>query len=239
VRVLLLEDEPDIASLISYHLEELGFSVDAVTEGERALQLATEQQFKLIIVDLMLPGLDGLSACRILRERKVMSPVLILTARAEAEDAALGIPVRADDFLRKPFDISDFLVRATSLMGHAEAIGAEQQVDRTIINCGSLMIDSVMREVTVDGTVILMTPREYDLLVYLARNPSSAFDASYIMRHVWGYEHGFGSTVVEAHIERINWLLSEAGFLSQPIQRLQGGVYRLTHPGDDSGRDTK
>jgi len=209
-RILVVEDQRDIAELIALHLRDLGHRVDCVHDGAAGYEAARSGRYDLVVLDVMLPGRDGLDIVRALRIDKVTTPVLMLTARSTELDRVLGLELGADDYLTKPFSIPELQARVRAMLRridmHAPAAadagaGAAGPAER--IEAGDLLIDVASREVRLSGRPIPLTAKEFDLLAHFARHPGRAFTRLQLLDAVWGttfegYEH-----TVNTHINRL------------------------------------
>src|SRR5579871_4702018 len=197
--ILVVEDETDMCNLIRHHLEGEGHTVFQAFDGPSALALVEQQSPQLVILDWMLPGLDGLTVCRRIRERHLM-PIIMLTARSEEIDRVLGLEVGADDYVVKPFSMRELLARVRAILRRVELdsrsfapLPGEAAADDTLppepkpITLGPLHINPAQRVVTLDGAQIDLTPKEYELLLLLAGHPGRAFSREFLLEHVWGY----------------------------------------------------
>jgi DNA-binding response OmpR family regulator len=208
-RILVVEDQRDIAELIAMHLRDLGHRVDCVHDGAAGYEAARSGRYDLVVLDVMLPGRDGLDIVRALRIDKVSTPVLMLTARSTELDRVLGLELGADDYLTKPFSIAELQARVRALLRRlqmhtpaaADSAGAAGTAER--IEAGDLLIDVASREVRLAGRPITLTAKEFDLLAHFARHPGRAFTRLQLLDAVWGttfegYEH-----TVNTHINRL------------------------------------
>lgn len=203
-QVLIIEDDKDIAELISIHLTDLVCSIKHCVTGEEGLAMAAECPFDLIILDIMLPGLDGLEVCRRLRGQEIITPILMLTAKSEEIDKVLGLEIGADDYLTKPFSIREFVARVKAIL-RRQAIqkkSAENQVDN-IIRAENLVIERDKRKVMLNGNRVELTPKEYDLLLLLAQHPGRSYSREDLLNIVWGYEFSGYEHTVNSHINRL------------------------------------
>ncbi|MDP5208721.1 response regulator transcription factor [Microbulbifer sp. 2205BS26-8] len=202
-RILIIEDDHDILRLLRMHLEALGYLVTSCDNGEQGLMRALNQKFNLLVLDVMLPGLDGLEVCRRLRDAGNALPILMLTARSSELDRVLGLEMGADDYLPKPFGIRELQARVKALLRRT-ALNAqvENRVDR-MITCGRLHIDCTKRLATLDLRSLELTAREFDLLCYLASHPGRVFRRAQILDAVWGYQHSGYEHTVNSHINRL------------------------------------
>lgn len=205
-RVLLIEDDRDIADLVALHLRDAGFEVEAHTDGSDGLAAAKAATFDLLVLDLMLPGTDGLAICRQLRGSERYLPILMLTARSAEFDRVLGLELGADDYLTKPFSIRELVARAKALLRRAEAMGKRTFSDEEapqILHCGALRIDAQRRQVQIDGRAVELTAREFELLYHFANHPGRVYSRMQLLDQVWGYGHDGYEHTVNSHINRL------------------------------------
>ena len=203
-RILVVEDQTDIADLIAMHLRDLGLAVDCVHDGTGGWEAARSGRYDLVVLDVMLPGRDGLDILRALRMARVETPVLMLTARSTEIDRVLGLELGADDYLTKPFSIPELQARVKAILRRIERrpAGGPGDADERLV-FGELEIDTVAREVRLRGQPVALTAKEFDLLAHFARNPGRAFTRMQLLDAVWGtsfegYEHN-----VNTHINRL------------------------------------
>ncbi len=209
-KVLIVEDEPALVETLSYNLTRQGYEVVTAMDGHAALQIARQERPDLIVLDLMLPGLDGFEVCRILRQ-EMSVPILILTARTEEVDKIVGLEVGADDYLTKPFSMRELLARIKAHLRRVrlirEEMTAENEAERRDAGeklvLGDLVIDLSRREARWQGNPLHLSPKEYDLLVFLARHPGIVLSRDLILERVWGWDYDGGSRTVDVHIR---WL---------------------------------
>ncbi len=195
--VLLVDDEPTLVATLKYNLEREGYRVVTAADGEKAIAAARAERPELIILDLMLPVMDGLEVCRILR-RETSQPILMLTARGEEVDKVVGLELGADDYVTKPFGMRELLARVRALLRRTAA----PEPDEDLVS-GDLTFDLKRREVRRDGRVLDLKPKEIDLLLYFARNRGRAFSREQLLREVWGYDFYGDSRTVDVHV---SWL---------------------------------
>lgn len=202
--VLVIEDDRDIADLVALHLREEGCTVELMHDGQEGLAAAQRQPYDLIILDLMLPGLDGLSVCRELRRGPRYFPILMLTSKSAEIDRVLGLELGADDYLTKPFSIRELVARVNALFRRVEAIGrSADAAPPPVIVIGDMRIETDKREVTLRGDSVELTAREFDLLLYFARHPGRVFTRAQLLDQVWGYGHEGYEHTVNSHINRL------------------------------------
>jgi DNA-binding response OmpR family regulator len=206
--VLVVDDEEAIAEAVRARLESEGYRVVVAADGAQALDAAEREPPDLVVLDLMLPGMDGLEVCkRLQRDRWV--PVLMLTARTEEADKVAGFAVGADDYLTKPFSLRELAVRVRAILRRSERVA--QATSGETLGLGALSIDAARRRVYVDGTEVLLTPLEFEILLTLARDPGVVFTREQLMDRVWGYRDYAGGRVVDSHVARLRRKLGEDG----------------------------
>jgi DNA-binding response OmpR family regulator len=221
--ILVVEDEHDLGALIKRQLEGEGHKALTAYDGQTALMLAAQARPDLVILDWMLPGLDGLSVCRRLRERSAV-PILMLTARTEETDRVLGLEVGADDYVTKPFSLRELMARVRAMLRRVELLRNAEAAGDELVDRGRLVIDPVARRVEVDGHAVELTVKEYDLLLILARNPGRSFSRSYLLDRVWGNDYEAGDRAVDTHMVRLRRKLGDVG---GRIATVWGVGYRL------------
>lgn len=204
-KVLVVEDDPDIIELISLHLSDLDCEVTREMNGAAGFEKAKSQKFDLIVLDLMLPGMDGIAICQKLRALDIFTPILMLTAKAEEFDKVLGLESGADDYLTKPFGIREFIARVKAILRRQQIHNTtnDEGVVKTEIKQGDLHIDITKRKVIRKGERIDLTPKEFDLLCLMAENPGRSFDRDQLLSTVWGYEFSGYEHTVNSHINRL------------------------------------
>jgi DNA-binding response OmpR family regulator len=201
-RVLVIEDQPEIAELVRLHLVDLSCTVELAADGLAGLALAQARPFDLVILDLMLPGLDGLEVCKRLRAGQQYVPILMLTSRSSEVDRVLGLELGADDYLVKPFSIIELVARVKAIFRRVDALAAPAAQPKTIA-AGDLVIDIERRHVTLAGRTVDLTAKEFDLLVHFARHPGRVFNRGQLLDQVWGYSHSGYEHTVNSHINRL------------------------------------
>jgi DNA-binding response OmpR family regulator len=220
--VLVVDDEEAIAEAVRARLESEGYQVLVAGDGPEAIRVCAESEPDLVVLDLMLPGMDGLEVCaRIQQDRWV--PVLMLTARTEEADKVAGFAVGADDYLTKPFSLRELAVRVRAILRRVERIGAAEPAEP--IEHGGLAVDAARRRITVDGEEVALTPLEFDILLTLAREPGVVFTRDQLMDRVWGYRDYAGGRVVDSHVARIRRKLGEDGNETRFIRTVHGVGY--------------
>ncbi len=203
-KVLLIEDDPHIGELVSIHLKDLNCEVDISTDGREGYEKASTGNYSLIILDLMLPGMDGLEVCRQLRADKIRTHILMLTAKSEEIDKVLGLETGADDYLTKPFSVREFIARVKAILRRLNALSNDGDKDQSEkISLDELDIDLIKRKVLLKGDRLELTPKEFDLLVLLAQKPGRVYSRTDLLNTVWGYNFNGYEHTVNSHINRL------------------------------------
>jgi DNA-binding response OmpR family regulator len=220
MRVLLAEDEKKVASHIRNALRQHGFAVDLAPRGDEALMLAQATSYDAMVLDVMMPGRDGLSVLRALRERRITTPVMLLTARGEISERVEGLRLGADDYLAKPFAMEELVARVEALTRRASGQGL------TMLKIADLTMNLVTREVTRGGKRIEVHPREFALLEYLMQSPGRVLTRAQIIERVWDYHFDTGTNVVDVYIQRLRRKIDD-GFEPRLLQTVRGVGYAL------------
>jgi heavy metal response regulator len=221
MRILLVEDEPQIADFIARGLSENGHSVDIARDGEEALEWPSAADFDIIILDVMLPSIDGIEVCRTLRGQGLRTPILMLTARDAVEDRVRGLDSGADDYLIKPFAFAELLARVRALSRREPALLG------TKLEVSDLVMDTATRHVTRAGAELELTAKEFALLEYLMRHPNQVLSRTVIAEHVWNYDFDNVTNVIDVHVKNLRKKIDE-GFEGKLIQTVRGAGYRLS-----------
>jgi DNA-binding response OmpR family regulator len=202
-RILIVEDEADIAELLALHLRDLCDEVVIATDGYEGLRQAHARDWSLVVLDLRLPGPDGLSICRSLRRDRRYTPILMLTSKSSELDRVLGLELGADDYVTKPFSVSELLARVRALFRRVDSLSRGRDEPLQPLALGRLEIDPACRLVRVDDRPVDLTAREFDLLLHFARHPGRVFRRSELLDSVWGYGHDGYEHTVNSHINRL------------------------------------
>lgn len=234
-KVLVVEDEATLLETLEYNLQRQGYEVVTAQDGYEALESAREEKPDLLLLDVMLPGLDGFEVCRILR-KEMSVPILMLTARDEEVDKVVGLEVGADDYLTKPFSMRELMARVKALLRRVrlirEEVSATQEQTATVdtdepMHFGNMDVDLARREVRVDGNPVRLKPKEFDLLVFLTRNRGIALSRDLILDRVWGWEHDGSSRTVDVHIRWLREKIEPDPGNAQRIITVRGIGYRF------------
>jgi DNA-binding response OmpR family regulator len=203
-RILVIEDESEIARLIELHLLDAGFEVTLAGDGLAGMKLALAESWNLIVLDLMIPGIDGLEICRRLRQRQDPTPILMLTAKSTELDRVLGLELGADDYLTKPFSVRELIARVKAILRRIENLQVRR--DHSLpqrIRASDLTIEVDKRKVTRGSDTLHLTAKEFDLLLQFARNPGRVYSRKELLDLVWGYAHEGYEHTVNSHINRL------------------------------------
>ncbi len=230
-KILVVEDDQDIAHLLQIHLSDLSYDVSITGNGEAGWQLANEQHFDLIILDLMLPGLDGLEVCRRLRHASVHTPILMLTAKSSELDRVLGLELGADDYLTKPFSLTELQARVKAILRRVELSSRPATDSQTeTITVNSLIIEPARRTVSIAGDEVELTATEFDLLLHFARNPGRVYSRTQLLDQVWGYGHDGYEHTVNSHINRLRKKIEKDPANADYILTVWGVGYKFIKP---------
>ena len=226
--ILVVEDEEQLAGLIRDQLVAAGHTVGVTGDGIAALQILETRSTDLVILDWMLPGLDGLEVCRRIRARSI-TPILMLTARAEEVDRVLGLEIGADDYLTKPFSMRELLARARALLRRVElmtnqARAGDDPSAQQVLTVGSLTIDVSGHTASLGGATLDLTPKEFELLLMLAGQPGRAYSREYLLQRIWGFEYDGFDRTVDTHIVRLR---KKLGPMGDRISTVWGVGYKL------------
>lgn len=230
LKILIVEDEPALQETLNYNLSRQGYSVDVAGDGKSALDIARRMHPDLIVLDIMLPIMDGFEVCRILRQ-EMNVPILMLTAKDEEIDRVIGLEMGADDYLTKPFSMREFLARVKALLRRVRMIREEldsQAVPiKEILQFDTLVIDTNRREIKIEDTKLPLKPKEFDLLVFLVRHQGQVLTRELILERVWGWDFSGGSRTVDVHIRWLREKIEKDPAIPQRIITVRGIGYRF------------
>ena len=202
-RVLIVEDDADIANVLALHLRDEHYEVVHSADGSEGLRLLEQGNWDALILDLMLPGVDGLEICRRARAMTRYTPIIITSARSSEVHRILGLELGADDYLAKPFSVLELVARVKALLRRVDAMAKDLRLEAGALTLAGLSIDPITREAQVNGKTIELTPREFDLLYYFASHPGKVFSRMDLLNAVWGYQHEGYEHTVNTHINRL------------------------------------
>jgi DNA-binding response OmpR family regulator len=229
-KILVVEDEIALREALAYNLTHQGYSVEAVGDGQSAIDTARRWQPDLIVLDIMLPVLDGFEVCRIIRQ-ELNVPILMLTARDEEIDRVIGLEMGADDYITKPFSVRELMARIKAHLRRVRMIRAEidseVQLPKDKLHYGNLTLDLTRREVFVEEKSLSLKPKEFDLLFYLARHKGQVLTRESILERVWGWEFSGGSRTVDVHIRWLREKIEDDPAAPARIVTVRGAGYRF------------
>lgn len=229
-RVLVVDDEEALTTTIAYNLRREGYEVEAVSDGEQALEVAKATQPDLIVLDLMLPGMDGFEVCRQIRRTSAI-PILMLTARDEEIDRVVGLEIGADDYMTKPFSMRELVARVKAMLRRREFLRQEmRQTDgsaRDMIEFCGLSISRDTRQVMLNEKSIQLKPKEFELLDFLMRNRERVYSATQLLEHVWGYAYTGDTRTVPVHIRELRRKIEADPSNPTRIETVRGVGYRF------------
>lgn len=202
-RILIVEDDGDIAELLQLHLRDEGYAISHAADGNRGMAMLEQGGWDALILDLMLPGVDGLEICRRARTMTRYTPIIITSARSSEVHRVLGLELGADDYLAKPFSMLELVARVKALFRRQEAMSRNLRMDAGVLSFNDLTFDPIAREVHLHQQPVELTPREFDLLYFFARHPGQVFSRLSLLNQVWGYQHEGYEHTVNTHINRL------------------------------------
>lgn len=227
--ILIVEDEPALQETLAYNLERQGYTVRVAGDGKIALETARKFPPKLVVLDIMLPTIDGFEVCRILRQETNV-PILMLTARDEEIDRVIGLEMGADDYLTKPFSMREFLARVKALLRRVrldQTEAGETAPNNMVLKFGALEIDLNRREVRLEGKILNLKPKEYELLVFLAKHKGQVLSRELVLERVWGWDFSGGSRTVDVHVRWLREKIEADPANPIHIITLRGSGYRF------------
>ena len=228
--ILVVEDDANLLDVVRHNLSKEGYDVLVARDGQEALAVAREQKPDMMVLDIMLPYLDGLEVCRILR-KETSVPILMLTAKADEIDRVVGLEMGADDYVTKPFSLRELLARVKAMLRRSESAGTEaiatQEPETEMVVLGDLAIDLSRHVVTLNGEAIALSPKEFDLLAFLAQNRRRAFSRDYLLDKVWGYEFGGDTRTVDVHIRWLRQKIEVEPSRPTRVLTVRGVGYKL------------
>jgi two-component system OmpR family response regulator len=228
-KVLLVEDDQTLLEVLKYNLIKEGYAILSATDGVQALDVARGQKPDLIVLDVMLPRLDGFEVCRILR-RETTVPILMLTAKAGETDKVVGLELGADDYMTKPFSMREFIARIKAMLRRTEMLKSEAVAGESapsVIKAGDLEIDLVKHKISRAGAAIDLSPKEFDLLAFLARNREQVFSRDQLLEKVWGYDYAGDTRTVDVHIRWLRQKIETDPANPEHILTVRGVGYKL------------
>lgn len=202
-RILIVEDDAHIAELLRMHLQDEGYAVDHAVDGDLGMRMLGEGTWDMLVLDLMLPGIDGLEICKRARNMPRYVPIIITSARSSEVHRILGLELGADDYLAKPFSVLELVARVKALLRRTDALTRNARLESGQLEVHGLVLDPVARSASLEGRLLDLTPREFDLLHFFARHPERVFSRLSLLNEVWGYSHDGYEHTVNTHINRL------------------------------------
>lgn len=229
-KILVVDDEPSIVTLVEFNLKKAGYIVNTANDGKRAIELVHEWKPDFIVLDLMLPQLGGMEVCKILRQDKVKTPILMLTAKDEEFDKVLGLELGADDYMTKPFSPRELIARIKAVLRRTDTSDTDKAADEGIISIGDLVIDQQRYVVTFKEKELEMTPKEFELLLYMAQNKGRVMTRDQLLNAVWNYDFIGDSRIVDVQISHLRDKIEEDTRQPVYIKTVRGMGYKLDGP---------
>lgn len=227
-RILVIEDEPSIVTLLKFNLEQAGFSVLVAEDGDKGLQLAFEEALDLIVLDIMLPGIDGIEICKRLRQEKINTPILMLTARDNEFDKVLALELGADDYLTKPFSPRELVARVKAVLRRIKRDHSEDQKETIIV--GDLTIYTETYEVELKGKRLDLTPKEFELLLFLASHQGKVLSRDQLLNGVWDFNYDGDTRIVDVHVSHLREKIEDDTKQPKYIKTIRGFGYKMEGP---------
>ncbi len=229
-KILFIEDDPNIVDVLEIHLKDLGFGVERAVDGLSGLNKALSNNYPLVILDIMLPRMDGLEVCKRIRSTNPFIPILMLTARKDEMDKVLGLEFGADDYITKPFSVREFIARVKAILRRIEVDKetSKSQEENTPLSLAELKIDLIKRNVTLAGKKIELTAKEFDLLTLFVKNPGRVYNRQQLLDLVWGYQYSGYDHTVNSHINRLRNKIEKDPTTPRYLKTLWGVGYRFS-----------
>jgi DNA-binding response OmpR family regulator len=226
-RVLIVEDDVHIANLLRMHLRDESYVVEHAADGNAGMRLLGEGRWDMLILDLMLPGVDGLEICKRARTMARYVPIIITSARSSEVHRILGLELGADDYLAKPFSVLELVARVKALLRRTDALARNARLESGQLECHGLTLDPLARSASLNGTPLDLTPREFDLLYFFARQPGKVFSRLNLLNEVWGYSHDGYEHTVNTHINRLRTKIEDDPAAPKRILTVWGRGYKF------------
>jgi two-component system OmpR family response regulator len=223
-KLLIVEDDVNLLETIRYNLRKEGYDIATASDGEQALEVARKEKPDLIILDIMLPKINGFEVCRILRKEMIV-PIMMLTAKADEMDKIVGLEIGADDYMTKPFSMRELLARVRAMLRRAKMIEAPTQP--AIIQIGDIEVDNARHRASLAGAILELSPKEYDLLAFLAGNKGLVFSREQLLEKVWGYDFAGDSRTVDVHIRWLRQKIETDPAHPKYLVTIRGTGYKL------------
>ncbi|MYL34148.1 response regulator [Pontibacillus yanchengensis] len=232
--ILIVDDEESIVTLLKYNIEQAGFTTEVAYTGKEALEKANEQTFDLIVLDVMLPEMDGMEVCKQMRQKQVQTPILMLTAKDDEFDKVLGLELGADDYLTKPFSPREVVARIKAILRRVTYHSNSTEEERECFKIADLMVYPEQYEATVKGEGLILTPKEFELLLYLTRNKGRVLSRDQLLSAVWNYDFVGDTRIVDVHISHLREKIEPDTKKPVYIKTIRGLGYKMEDPSKDA-----
>jgi DNA-binding response OmpR family regulator len=225
-KILIVEDDRNLLDTLKYNLRKEGYDVVTAADGAQALDMARKEKPALIILDIMLPKISGFEVCRILRKEMIV-PILMLTAKAEETDKIVGLEIGADDYMTKPFSLRELLARVRAMLRRTKMVEAQPKVEETLLKVGDIEIDVARHQTSIGEATLELTPKEFDLLAFLARNRGFVFSRDQLLEKVWGYDFAGDTRTVDVHVRWLREKIEDNPNEPKLLVTVRGVGYKL------------
>ena len=225
-KILIVEDDRNLSDTLKYNLRKEGYEVVTAVDGAEALDVARREKPDLIILDLMLPKISGFEVCRILRKEMIV-PILMLTAKADETDKIVGLEIGADDYMTKPFSLRELLARVRAMLRRAKMIETQPAAEEALLKVGDIEVDIARHQASKGAATLALTPKEFDLLAFLARNRGFVFSRSQLLEKVWGYDFAGDTRTVDVHIRWLRQKIETDPNNPEHLITVRGTGYKL------------
>jgi two-component system OmpR family response regulator len=225
-KVLIVEDDPNLLETLRYNLRKESYDVVTAVDGEQALEAARREKPDLIILDLMLPKVSGFEVCRILRKEMIV-PILMLTAKAEETDKIVGLEIGADDYMTKPFSLRELLARIRAMLRRAKMVEMQPGPEEALLKVGDIEVDIARHQATKGAATLELTPKEFDLLAFLARNSGFVFRRDQLLEKVWGYDFAGDTRTIDVHVRWLRQKIETDPNNPKHLITVRGAGYKL------------
>lgn len=230
-RILVVDDEPSILTLVKFNLEKSGFHITTASDGRKAVEVCTQESFDLIVLDIMLPELDGIEVLKELRKNQIDTPVILLTAKDEELDKIIGLELGADDYMTKPFSPRELTARVKAILRRSVNIESnknqEQAVNKGVIQIGHLLIEEEKFEARLKDELLDLTPKEFELLLYLVKHQGKVLTRDQLLNAVWNYDYVGDSRIVDVHVSHLRDKIEEDTRKPKYIKTIRGIGYKF------------
>ncbi|RYC98492.1 response regulator transcription factor [Facklamia hominis] len=245
--ILVVDDEPSIVILLEYTLKQAGYKVSIARDGKAAYDMISSQNFDLVLLDIMLPKMDGMEVCRRIRQERIQVPIIMLTAKSEEYDKIIGLELGADDYITKPFSPREVIARIKAVSRRTNSpsnrpiiekndalenqpLSSEDQSLKGIVNCGDIQIDLDHFEVLVRGEKVELTPKEYELLVYFTQRQGRIISRDQLLNQIWNFDYAGETRIVDVHISHLREKIEEDTKSPKYIKTVRGFGYKFEVP---------